>query len=421
MAFRRKKILNSFDGKKNHFHLFGFLLILLFSGFAGHSQNIQEAKDQAYKGDREKARAICRAILAKDFDADVAVLMARTYAWDGKYDSTKIVISQVLKFYPTHWDALDCLSDVQFWEEKYRDAIESCNIALTKDAKDEHFLYKKAKILNAMGQYEQAARQLQTLLKSHPANAEARNKLSSIRADQRRNNIRLAYTYDTFEKNSNQDPWYLVALSYGRKTSLGSIIGRVNWAERFGSKGFQYELDGYPHISENNYAYLNAGYSNLSIFPKIRAGAEWYHSFPKAFEGSLGMRALYFTNSDIYMLTGTVGKYTGNYWFSFRTYVIPSSSGSSVSGSIQTRRYFADPEDYIGLKVGYGISPDDRGNGDGSSSYLTLQSQSVRVEYNHLFPGMWTTNVGISLSHQQFPAIGYVRNYSFDFGIGRFF
>ena len=421
MIFRGKNFLQLFRGTVNPFKLLGPILVLMITGFVLQAQTIQEAKTQAYGGDREKARSICRSILAKNFDTEVAVLMARTYAWDGKYDSTKMVISQVLKADPEHWDALDCLSDVQFWEEKYKEAIESCNVILTKNANDEQFLFKKAKILNAMGLYDQAARQLINLLKSHPANAEARNKLSSIRADLRRNYVRLAYSYDSFEKNSNQDPWHLVALSYARKTKAGTIIGRVNWAERFGAKGVQYEVDGYPHFSENNYAYLNLGYSNLTIFPKIRTGAEWYHSFPKAFEGSLGMRALFFSNSDTYMLTGTVGKYTGNYWFSFRSYVIPSSSGTSVSGSIQTRRYFADPEDYIGLRVGYGISPDDRNYGNGSSSYLTLKSQSVRIEYNHLFTGMWTTNVGISLSHQQFPAIGYVRNYSFDFGIGRFF
>jgi YaiO family outer membrane protein len=210
-------------------------------------------------------------------------------------------------------------------------------------------------------------------------------------------------------------------LSYGRKTSVGTIIGRINWAERFGSKGLQYELDGYPAISENNYAYLNFGYSSLSIFPKLRAGAEWYHSFPKAFEGSLGMRALHFTNSDTYMITGTVGKYVGNYWISLRSFVSPSSTGTSVSGSIQARRYFSDPEDYIGLKLGYGISPDDRSRGDGSSTYLTMKSQSVRVEYNHIFNRIWTTNIGASVSNEEFPTIGYVVNYTFDIGIGRFF
>jgi YaiO family outer membrane protein len=395
--------------------------MLLFSGYLASAQSYQEARDLAYNGQRKEARELCKKILAKEFDADVAVLLARTYAWDGQYDSARVVLAEVLKIYPTHWDALDAISDVQYWDEKYPEAIRYCDIILAKDAGDEHFLLKKAKILNAMEQYDQAVEQLERLLEKNPANADARNKLSTIRISQQKNRVKLAYTFDYFEKEANRDPWHLVALSYNRKTSLGSVIGRVNMAERFGTKGFQYEADAYPSISENNYAYLNVGFSQLSIFPKFRTGAEWYHSFPKAFEGSLGLRALYFTSSSTYIFTGSVGKYAGNYWISLRSYVTPSSTGTSVSGSIQTRRYFSDPENYIGLRLGYGVSPDDRSYGDGTSTYLTLKSQSARVEYNHLFHKVWTANIGFSLSNEEFPTLGYLLNYSFDFGIERSF
>jgi YaiO family outer membrane protein len=404
-----------------HCHSVSLLVVLLLAGFQGKSQTYQEAKDLAYNGQRAQAREVCRKILAKEYDSDVAVLLARTFAWDGQYDSSRVVIAEVLKRYPSHWDALDAISDVQYWDKKYTEAIVYCDIALSKDAKDQHFMFKKAKILNANGEYDLAVGQLESLLKLNPANAEARKKLSDIRLDQQKNRIRLTYIYDFFEKNANKDPWHLAALSYARNTSFGTIIGRLNWAERFGSKGFQYEMDAYPRLSENNYLYLNAGYSDLTIFPKIRSGAEWYHSFPKAFEGSLGMRALFFTNSNTYMLTGTVGKYVGNYWISLRSFVTPSSNGTSVSGSIQARRYFSDPENYIGLRLGYGVSPDDRSYGDGSSSYLKLKSQSVRGEFNHLFNKIWTLNIGASVSHEEFAAVGYILNYSFDIGIARSF
>ena len=94
------------------------LFQLVLSGYFSQAQTYQEAKDLAYSGQREKAREVCRKILSKDFDSDVAVLMARTFAWDGKYDSARVVISSVLKRYPTHWDALDAISDVQYWDEK---------------------------------------------------------------------------------------------------------------------------------------------------------------------------------------------------------------------------------------------------------------------------------------------------------------
>lgn len=421
MASTKNKYFLMAPAIMRSFCSFLLFFLLLFSGNRAEAQTYQEAKDLAYSGEREKAREVCRKILAKEFDSDVAVLMARTFAWDGQYDSTRVLIAAVLKLYPEHWDALDAISDVQYWDEKYEEAIKYCDLVLARDAGDKHFMLKKAKILNAMEQYDKAAEQLESLLKIDPKNAEARNKLTDIRRSQHKNAIKLAYTYDYFEKAANRDPWHLVAASYSRKTTLGSVIGRVNWAERYGEKGFQYEVDAYPSIGEKNYAYLNLGYSNLSIFPEFRTGAEWYHSFPKAFEGSLGLRALYFTSSNTHIFTGSVGKYAGNYWISLRTYVTPSSTGTSVSGSIQTRRYFADPENYIGLRLGYGISPDDRSYGDGTSSYLNLKSQSVRIEYNHIFNKVWTSNLGFTLSNEEFPDQGYLLNTSFDIGIERSF
>jgi YaiO family outer membrane protein len=416
----KKKFSKFYWNFNNQFILVSMLVLLVFSGNISKAQTYDEAKDLAYNGEREKAREICRKLLAEEFDSDVAVLMARLYAWDGKYDSTRVYISQVLDRYPEHWDAFDCLSDVQYWEEKYPDAIKSCDIMLAKDPKDETFMFKKAKILNAMEQYDQAADQLEALLKIYPSNAEARNKLEDIRLDQMKNRVRIAYTLDCFEKSSNKDPWHLLALSYGRKTSIGTVIGRVNWAQRYGDQSVQYEVDAYPSITEKDYAYVNVGVAEPTIFPKFRSGVEWYHSFPKAFEGSIGMRALVFDETT-FIYTGSAGKYIGNYWISFRAYVTPSSSGASTSGSIQARRYFSDPENYVGLRVGYGISPDDKTYGDGTSSYLTLKSQSMRMEFNHLFNKIWTTNLAFSLSNEEYRDQGYVLNYSFEFAIGRFF
>jgi YaiO family outer membrane protein len=104
-----------------------------------------------------------------------------------------------------------------------------------------------------------------------------------------------------------------------------------------------------------------------------------------------------------------------------RAYVTPTSTKTSASASIQARRYFSDPENYIGLKLGYGISPDDRRYGDRSSDYLTFKSQSVKLEYNHIFNKIWTTNIGATLSNEEYPVVGSVAHYSFEIGIGRFF
>jgi YaiO family outer membrane protein len=399
------------------------LVILLLNGLFCNvfAQSYEEARSLALNGQRAKARQMCKAILAQEFNSDVALLLGRTYAWDGKYDSTRIVLNQVLDHNPDNMEALDAFADVEYWSENYTKAIEYCDLALKKDSTNEDFLFKKAKILHSSEKYDEAVAALENLIRINSSNAEALKKLQEYRLDVMKNRIKLNYTIDQFEKSFNRDPWQVIALSYGRKTKLGSVIARVNMAKRFGDIGFQYEMDAYPKISENNYGYLNYGFSQSSVFPDHRFGAELFHSFPKAFEGSLGLRTLFFGSSDVTIFTGSVGKYISNYWISLRSYVTPGTTGTSVSGQLQIRRYFSDPENYIGLRLSYGVSPDDNRNLIDSSQRLTLKTRSIRMEYNHLINHVWIINPAAAWGNEELKSGNFSGYYTFDISITRLF
>lgn len=401
------------------------LAILMLNGlfFTVSAQSYEEARSLALNGNRAKARQLCKAILAQGFNSDVALLLGRTYAWDGKYDSTRVILNEVLAHNPDNMEALDAFADVEYWSGNYDKAIEYCDLALKKDPKNEDFLFKKAKILHSSEKYEEAVASLDELISINGSNAEALKKLQEYRLDVMKNRIRLNYTIDHFDKSFNRDPWQVIALSYGRKTKLGSVIARVNMAKRFGDTGFQYEMDAYPKISENNYGYLNYGFSQSSVFPDNRFGAELFHSFPKAFEGSIGMRTLFFGSSDVTIFTGSVGKYISNYWISLRSYVTPGSTGTSVSGQLQMRRYFSDPENYIGLRLGYGVSPDDNQNLVNSdlSSRLKLKTRSVRLEFNHLINHVWIINPAAAWGSEELKSGSFSGYYTFDISIARLF
>jgi len=401
------------------------LVILVLNGLFLNvsAQSYDEARNLAFNGNRAKARQLCRAILAKGFDSDVALLLGRTYAWDGKYDSTRIVLNEVLSRNPNNMDALDAFVDVEYWSENYDKAVEYCDLALKKAPYSEDFLLKKARILHSNEKYKEAVATLEDFIQKYPGQAEVLKKLQEYRPDVMKNKLKISYTLDFFDKDFNRDPWQLTAFSYGRKTKLGSVIARVNMAQRFGDTGFQYELDAYPKISENNYLYLNYGFSKSSVFPENRFGVELYHNFPKSFEGSIGMRQLYFSSSNVSIFTATLGKYVSNYWISLRSYVTPGSDGTSVSGQLQARRYFSDPENYIGLRLGYGVSPDDNQNlvDINSKSRLTLKTRSIRMEYNHIISRIWILNGGATWGNEELIPGTYSGYYSFDISIARLF
>lgn len=397
------------------------ILVLTGSSFYGKAQSFDEARKYAFNGEREKARSICRMILSEGFNSDVALLMGRTYAWDGKYDSARVVLENVLVEKPGNLEAYDALSDVEFWSDNNEKAIEYCNEAILSDSTAYSFVLKKARILHSAEKYDEAVDVLENYLKKNPRDPDFIIRLKEYRLDLVKNYIKVAYTLDVFNQDFNRNPWHLFALSYGRKTKLGTIIFRTNYSRIFGEQGFQYEMDAYPKISDNNYGYLNYGYSQNVLFPRNRFGAEWYHNFPNAFEGSLGVRYLDYSSSGVDIYTATFGKYIGNYWISFRTYVTPDPEGTSVSGFLSARRYFADSEDYIGLRAGYGVSPDDRRNPIETAEKLSLKTNSVRLEFNHIFKRVLILNTAIIAGNEELVPGTYSGYISFDLGISRLF
>ena len=154
-------------------------------------------------------------------------------------------------------------------------------------------------------------------------------------------------------------PWHLRSAELSAKTGRGTLVARVNQAERFGRSGLQVEADAYPRLTRRLYAYLNAGVSGAEIFPERRLGGELYASLPRAVEASLGARRLEFTQTDVTIYTGSLGKYAGNYYVSARPYVTPRDDGTSVSGTLLVRRYFSSAQSYATLVAGAGRAPTD--------------------------------------------------------------
>ncbi len=395
---------------------FVFTAVTTFSGVVT-AQTFEEARQYAFNGQREKARQICKAILAEGFNSDVALLMGRTYAWDGKYDSARIVFNEVLIQKPENIEVLSAFADVEYWSEEYEKAVEYCDLALKREPNSETFVLKKARILNSSERYEESVETLKDFFQKNPGSAEVMRKIKEYRLDLMKNKVTLSYTIDWFNKGFNRDPWQITSLSYGRKTKIGSVISRVNYSDRFGDNGFQFEMDAYPKIAENSYLYVNYGFSQSYLFPKNRMGLEWYKNFPHAFEGSLGLRLLFFNSSPVDIYTATFGKYVGNYWMSLRAFVTPDKvDGISVSGLMLVRRYFSDPEDYLGLRLGYGVSPDDN-----LYQRLSLKKRSFRMEYNHIFNHLWILNTGGVVGQEMREPGKYLGYYTFDISIARLF
>lgn len=169
----------------------------------------------------------------------------------------------------------------------------------------------------------------------------------------------VSVTYEYEEFNRELEPWHLVETQLRQRFGFGSVIGRVNFAERFGQRATQFEVDAYPRFRKGTYAYLNVGKATDSFFPEWRFGAEIFQNLPRSYEISAGARRLQFENTDVNIFTGSLGKYYRNEWFSLRPYVSDGDDGTSASVSLQWRHYFATRDDYFSIVATGGRSPEE--------------------------------------------------------------
>ena len=207
----------------------------------------------------------------------------------------------------------------------------------------------------------------------------------------RRTTLAVDISYATFQ--GSIDPWSSAAISLSHRSAWGSLIGRANVANRFATTGTQFEVDAYPRTGKSTYLYLNAGYSQSSIFPEWRFGGELFASLPNAWEASLGFRQLRFGGDPVTLYTGAVGYYFGNYWVSVRPYVRFKTNGTSASAGLTMRRYFEDADNYFGLRASYGNSPTDNTTPEAisrtnSSSFGLQGSHTLSARY------LWNWSAG---------------------------
>jgi YaiO family outer membrane protein len=324
--------------------------------------------------------------------ADIILFLGRIYTWTNYPDSAKSMFESVLTYKPAYTDASVAYADLLYWNDQYKEALSICESGLKYEPQSNELLLRKAKALAGLKSYAAASDLTDTLLKRDNTNAAARALSNRIKDESVKNKIGITYDYNVFDKQF-ADPWHLLAIDYGRTTNIGTIIGRINYANRFNNSATQFEIDAYPHFSKTFYSYMNFGISDSTgVFPHYRGGFSLYMNLPKSYEAELGFRYLKFSGTPTWIYVGYLGKYMGSWLLGARTYITPSDyvKQLSVSYNFSARHYFGGANDYLGFNTGYGISPDDRAN-VGLLNTALLNSYKVgidykkKINYHHIF------------------------------------
>ena len=331
----------------------------------------------------DKAKQLAKqALLQSPEYADIQVFLGRLYTWTKQYDTAKNHFEKVLSYAPTNEDASIAYTDLEYWNDHYDRAMQVSNNGLVAHPNSTELLLRKAKILNALKQYKEASEITSRLLKLNKHNTQALALASSLKEAAAVNSLGVSYNYSYFDKQFDQ-PWHVASIFYSRQTRIGSFSPRLNYGNRFGREAWQMELDAYPRISKTFYSYVNVGYSpGESVFPTYRAGFSLYANLPRSYEAEAGLRYLNFGTST-YVYTMYLGKYYKNFLFGARTYVTPGTGGASQSYNLLAQYYFRSADDFIGLNLGSGISPDDQATNLQYSNKNRLSSRQASVIFNH--------------------------------------
>lgn len=415
-----------------HFIFFFFVATLLVSTTDVHAQQNITA-DSLYTKARNAAfdhkdydvaiNYAQQALLKQPQYTEIIVFIGRVYAWKEDVDSAIYYFEKALSQDITFEPAYASYADVSFWNDNNEEALNILNTGLTYHPQSENLLLKKAKVLTDDRQYKEALLIVDTILALNNKNTEARALSAQIRDNVSKNRIGVRYDYVYFDKQF-PDPWHLMSIDYTRQTKAGPITARVNYANRFQTSGLQYELEAYPRFSKTFYGYLNIGYaekqSPRAVFPNWRAGASLYANLPKAFEAELGIRYLYF-NSDVFIYTAYVGKYYKSFLFGARTYLTPNTTNIAQSYSALARYYYKGVDDYIGLMLSAGLSPDDRRVNVQLNSNYKLNTYAAELTARHAIRKLNIIMLNVSVLNQEYlkdtygnqiqVGVGYIRRF----------
>lgn len=385
-----------------------FLLLPTLAKSQGVDSLFSIARNYAFNGERDKARNLCDSILLLSPEySDVRILKGRTYSWDGKRQEARVEFNKVLAYDSTNLDAWLSLTDAAYWDDKPEEALGYTDKGLSHHPKNTELMIKRTKALTDLKEYTAAKNQIKQIKTIDTACTACKPLEDRIYRELAVNHVSAGFNVEYY---TNDEYFYYEYLQVGHRTKNNNIIFRVNFNQRFGLSGAQFEVDMYPSLGKKMYAYLNYGRSGYDLFPKDRVGLEIYRNFKYSLEGSLGGRYMNFgEGSQVFIITASLTKYLGNYAFIGRTFITPDPEvgRASISGLLGFRSYTLDQDNFLGFVAGGGYSPDNRtfssGAGLSDEEIYYLQSYRGGLIYSKTFNFKHLFVLELDYRYQEFP------------------
>lgn len=401
------------------------------------------AHNLAYQGKYGQARKMALQVLEKDpADTKASALVARTYSWSREYDKARREFNRLTSNDKSNRDLWILAIKNELYAKNNGTALGLANKALQHVANDTELIRLQQMARKRLEQTEypekswvdnestvklkggsKASKKKKQVATKASKEKEAAPKENEKKSPEKKeeaskkvlnNRIAVRNSFTVFDRRN--DPMVFSTIEFKRQTLAGSLLPRINYSNRNGEHGVQYDIDFYPKFSKRFYAYLNYGYSNASIYPNHKVGGDLYVNLPGAMEFSAGGRFISLDTRDINMITNSIGHYRGNYYFSLRSNLVPrENQPMQFSGNLLVRKYLRDAENFFSFNVGMGYSPELRQilSGDEllAETLLYIESQRMSLQYqftSRKSPNIYSASLGVARQELSFESGSFI-------------
>jgi len=302
------------------------------------------ARAYAYSGRWDKAEAILdRLLVEHPADADLIVFRGRLLCWRGDLDGAEKAFRRAHETEPRSADALAGLADVASWRGEYDAALVLARQALDLDADHAGALFRVGSVLLWQGDYGRARGYLARASDLEPGNADFRRALDrAVPLFVRKAEIWLSGRNEHWSDGRSDYGDLDLAVLFGLFDDRAKFVARMGRSWRAGGDDDRIGLEAYPRLWKGAY-----GYFDLSLAPGARflptssVHAEIYQALLARYEASLGFRRIGSALGDVSLAVASAAAYLGPWYPNLRVTWADAQAGTSFTWMTCLRRYFA--------------------------------------------------------------------------------
>lgn len=373
-----------------------------------YEPRFQLARTLSYANQREEAIRLYTELLAtRPNNSDLLLARGRTYAWDGRWPEAEADLTAVTRRQPGYGDAWSALGDMYLWSDRPDSAVKAYSRWISAQPAESRAYLARARAYRSMGDFKAARADLEAARMHGASAAEVDRLLAALerRAEPEATRPegfrwRASAGYSTSRFSPDRDKWNEYSASIRRYWERGSLAAEYLKANRFGLTDDAIALDAYIDLWLRAYANVRYQHSPDGVlYPEQAYRVELFQGVGQGWELSGSYDRLNFTNTNVDMYGVGLGKYTGNWYFRWRTLFIPSTAKSGTSHRAIARYYFSgDADDYVEVNGGFSRGGDFRGQ---SQIIDVTSGWTIGAAVRKYFSPRWGAKLAADYSDEQ--------------------